>query len=220
MRGMQNGRPVPVFNPDPFYFDELRAVLATNPELLQAPGERTRPAELGARTSPAPSTDALEIQVGRLPEHSVWLTDYARCKLDDLLQRTRWEDGREFGGFCYGRHYADGIQVNDVVLVEDAPRTRYSVTLDIDWVPRYMDGLGVVGDWHFHPKGAGLPSKADARAWDILRRELHAPLFAGLVCVEARDGFGYDARAWVARSDAGRAFCSPASVERAETEAV
>lgn len=50
--------------------------------------------------------------------------------------------------------------------------------------------------WHFHLRGAGLPSPTDIRAWAACRRELQAVLYAGVIVAPDR-WRGRRLRAWI-----------------------
>lgn len=158
--------------------------------------DRVRSASAPARQQPA--VPILRAQAP--PAHSVWLWG-GRRELRRSIEST--DDGRgEAGGWLFGREVAGGIVIADADVERDNERSEFRVTLDLGkaLASRLGQGRAVIGCWHTHPVGAGLPSDADIRGWAYARRELRAIVYLGLIVAPDR-WHGYRLRAWMVGHD-------------------
>lgn len=225
MRGTQNGRPVPIDCPDYWYAQTPGHPVA---RMLAEAGRPDRshtwrsgaPPRLDHPQRRAVPQAEVELRVGAAPQHEVWYTNWSRDRLDMWVQQT--DDGQgEAGGWLYGRIEGRNVVIVDASAELEAARTRDSIRLDLD---RGFDLEGplraeVIGCWHSHPRGIGLPSSTDCRAWSSWREQSRAPLFLGLIFAPDPSGFGHRSRAWITHAGAGQVVCSPAAIAREETVA-
>ena len=91
---------------------------------------------------------------------------------------------RETGGFLLGLRRGESIEVSEFTpqSTQDQADASSFERIDPDhqrratkaWV-RANGLVGLIGDWHTHPFGAGTPSSADKAAWCTLIDAMDAP---------------------------------------------
>jgi proteasome lid subunit RPN8/RPN11 len=90
----------------------------------------------------------------------------------DIAQWPSVETGGLFGGF-------DDDGMLDLAVATDAEAHAIRTATSVAFDPRYNreraaelaeQGMTVVGEWHSHPRGPGIPSRGDLRACQLMRR--------------------------------------------------
>jgi hypothetical protein len=141
------------------------------------------------------------------PAHMVWTSSHAERALDNALFTTGDSSRFEVGGHLLGRLVENGVVVRDVELQRDAERGPHNVRLSTAlalsaeakvraWNPGTC--VELIGDWHAHPTGSGVPSGNDRYAWSVLREALGLPYVLGLIWYRSGDGdWDWTQRAWI-----------------------
>jgi proteasome lid subunit RPN8/RPN11 len=202
--------------------------------------------------SPAPVADArkeIELRASANSAISIVLDERARRTIVDKV--TAWTsfnggEGRESGGYLFGRRsqaqpgdwLEKPTQCVELVLAahagENTARGRSNVHLDYDKalsVERALQRTGerLVGDYHSHPEGDGVPSRGDLRGWMRsiemllgtepastwrLGHELTPDCWTGIIVTRSAGGSWMypQLHAWVTRWEYAGFICEPATL--------
>ena len=156
-------------------------------------------------------------------------------------------EGRESGGYLYGKRLSSkskhtlGPREPDVLEVtfaayagEGTQRGRYSLDHDLEYgrsVERTLRRWGLrrlVGDYHSHPDGGGVPSPGDLRGWlrsfqllgvqsdyrsdRLLGDEVTPDCYVGMIVTRSAGGSWAwpQLHAWITRQENDGVVCEPA----------
>lgn len=131
-----------------------------------------RSSELAIRPSPSPArvvggaTDGLRKSAGQ--SDGVRAVRFVNGMRRRYLQDLAFEaaDGREGGGWLFGRAIRSSLFVDDVSNISTTLRESNRIHLDIEHANRLAQAKlsPPTGDWHIHPSGSG-PSSKDKESW-------------------------------------------------------
>lgn len=126
--------------------------------------------------STEPASDGLEFLNSSGLQYRVWLS---RPALEAIVAASTRAGRRETGGILIGRHGSDGWTVE---VAEATPKPKGSSAgwftfrrsnegLKLLLADRWERGQHYVGEWHFHPGGAPMPSGLDDRAMERISHD-------------------------------------------------
>jgi proteasome lid subunit RPN8/RPN11 len=171
---------------------------------------------------------------------SVTLDNVARRTIVDEV--TGWTstyegESRESGGYLFGRRSSDGLALTFAAYAgENTKRSFGKVLLDVDKARSVESALQrqrtrehLVGDYHSHTEGDGVPSSADLRAWMrsiemlmsddppptwLLGDELTRDCWAGIIVTRSAGGSWMypQLHAWITRWEYAGFICEPATL--------
>jgi hypothetical protein len=204
----------------------------------RAPVVASRPgvAATATRTTAPPPLTAPAVQL-LLPSENRWddqrrftvsLSASARDSIADQCERFQHLEGVETGGPIAGPATAPGATHFQVKVARDCGagvgRYKHKVTIAgsafaaLERECKLEDpDLTIVGDWHTHWSGSGVPSRADVNAWRPMfeaARKRGADAYLGLIVCPSKQS-GWNAQkihAWVLRFDGGACVCESARV--------
>jgi proteasome lid subunit RPN8/RPN11 len=197
----------------------------------------------------------VELRESSVSPISVVLDGGARsCIFNEVLDWASdgYGDGRESGGYLFGRRVGGragslDFTAGDVLDVtfaayagEGTQRGSSSMRHDVDYALSIERELGkrngrerLIGDYHSHPDGDGIPSEGDLRGWFrslqllgvresrkdpwLLGDEVTPNCFLGLIVTRSAGGSWHYPQIWpwVMREHDGSVICEPAPFNEA-----
>lgn len=225
----------------PHMFKRASSTRPARPRAGSAKVERARSASLTPKASEA--RKETELRTSAVSPIPVALSGVARGTI--INEVTNWTSMREgesheSGGYLFGRRTTEGLELELAAYAgEETKRSFGKVHLDVDKglaversLQRWHSRKRLIGDYHSHTHGDGVPSPGDLRAWMrsiemlmsddppptwLLGEEITRDCWAGIIVTSSAGGnWMYpQLHAWITRWDYAGFICEPATlVER------